>query len=86
MKNEPRDFESARRQAEKQLSRYPWLHSAELHIFGGRWSMQHLPFRFSLVRRLPGNPLGRIAAEDIRDWAAIREWSLAIASQIRPAA
>lgn len=86
VKNESRDFESARQQAEKQLNRYPWLHAAELHIFGGCWSTQNLPFPFSVVRRFPGNPLSKIPAEDIRDWAAIREWSQGIASQIMPAA
>jgi menaquinone-dependent protoporphyrinogen oxidase len=83
---EPKDFESARRQAEKQLGRYPWLQTAELHIFGGRWSAEHLPSPFSLLRRIPGNPVGKIPAEDVRNWAAIREWSLAIAGRITPAA
>jgi menaquinone-dependent protoporphyrinogen oxidase len=85
-RNQPKDFEGALSQAEKQLSRYPWLHPADLHIFGGRWNPQNVPFPFSLMLRLPGNPLGKIPAEDIRDWAAIREWSLGIARRIKPAA
>jgi menaquinone-dependent protoporphyrinogen oxidase len=85
-RNQSKDFEDARRQAEKQLASYPWLHPAELRIFGGRWSMQELPFPFSLMRRIPGNPLSKVPAEDIRDWAAIREWSMGIARRIRPAA
>ena len=73
-------------QAERQLAQYPRLHPADLHVFGGRWSTASLPFPFSLMRRLPGNPMSKIPAQDIRDWAAIREWATEIAKQIRPAA
>src|SRR3954453_9641992 len=34
-RNETKDFDAARSQALKQLSRYPWLHPAELKVFGG---------------------------------------------------
>jgi menaquinone-dependent protoporphyrinogen oxidase len=85
-RNDAKDFEGARSQAETQLRRYPWLKPAELHIFGGRWSTQNLPFPFSLLRRIPGNPMGKIPPADIRDWTAIREWSVGIARGIRPAA
>jgi menaquinone-dependent protoporphyrinogen oxidase len=82
----PEEFEGARKQAERQLGRYPWLRLSELHVFGGRWSATNLPFPFSLIGKIPGNPLHRIPAEDIRDWAAIREWANEIALKIRPAA
>jgi menaquinone-dependent protoporphyrinogen oxidase len=85
-RNDPKDFEGARRQAERQLSHYPRLRPADLHIFGGRWSTASLPFPFNLLRRLPGNPLSKIPQEDIRDWAAIRQWATSIAEQIRRAA
>ena len=85
-RNEPKDFEAARKQAEKQLAQYPRLHPADLHVFGGRWSTASLPFPFSLMKRLPGNPLSKIPADDIRDWAAIRAWATGIAKQISPAA
>jgi len=85
-RRETKDFEAARNQAQKQLTRYPWLRLADLHVFGGRWSTSNLPFPFSLLRRIPGNPLGKIPAEDIRDWAAIREWAAGIARTIKSAA
>ncbi len=85
-RNEPKDFDAARRQAEKQLARYPQIHPADLHVFGGRWSTASLPFPFSILKRLPCNPLNKIPADDIRDWAAIRAWATGIAKQIRPAA
>jgi menaquinone-dependent protoporphyrinogen oxidase len=77
----PQDFEAARNQALKQLSRYPWLHPAELHVFGGRWDPKHMPFPFSLVHRLPAHPLDKIPAMDIRDWAEIREWAAGVVRQ-----
>ena len=85
-RNEAKDFEAARKQAEKQLAAYPRLHPAELHVFGGRWNIANVPFPFSLVWRIPGNPLAKIPAEDIRDWRAIREWAQGIARQFCPAA
>jgi len=83
IRNEPKDFEAARSQAEKQLSHYPWLRPADLRVFGGRWSTAALPFPLSLMLRLPGNPLKKVPAEDIRDWVAIRDWAAAIATQIK---
>jgi menaquinone-dependent protoporphyrinogen oxidase len=85
-RNEPEDFESARMQASKQLLRYGWFHPVDVHIFGGRWSLQGLPFPFSLALHLPGNPLAKIPPSDIRDWAAIHDWTMGIACQIAPAA
>ena len=85
-RNRPEDFEGARKQAERQLGAYSWLSVKDVHIFGGRWSMQNLPFPISLLQRLPGNPLKKIPAEDIRDWPAIRAWGMGVAQQIRTAA
>ena len=79
------EFVGARKQAERQLSRYPWLRIAELRILAGRWSANNLPFPFSLIRHIPGNPLQKIPAEDIRDWAAIREWATEVSRAIRSA-
>lgn len=83
---EPADFEAARKQAAKQLVRYGWFHPVDVHIFGGRWSAQGVPFPFSLALHLPGNPLAKIPISDIRDWSAIHDWTMGIACQIAPAA
>ncbi len=82
----PADFEAARKQAEKQLSRYAWFKPQGMHIFGGRWDPKSLPFPFSLIQRLPMHPLDKIPAVDARDWAGIRDWATGIAEQIKPAA
>lgn len=85
-RTEPADFEAARKQAEKQLGRYGWFHPAGLQIFGGKFDPGHMPFPFSLARHLPKFIVKEIPATDIRDWAAIREWALKVADQIKPAA
>ena len=85
-RTEPADFEAARKQAVRELERYPRLQLADLQIFGGRWDVKLLPFPFSLALRLPFNPLAKVPGSDIRDWNAIHDWSLAIAGQIKSAA
>jgi menaquinone-dependent protoporphyrinogen oxidase len=82
----PGDFEAARHQAVRQLSRYDWFCPADVHVFGGRWNPTTLPFPFSLVMRLPWLPLARIPVADIRDWTEIDGWATGIARQIKPAA
>lgn len=82
--DKPADFDAARTQAGKQLRRYPWFKPAEIHIFGGRWSTASLPFPMSLLTHLPA--MKKIPPADVRDWAAIRTWTLGIAQQIKPAA
>lgn len=83
---EPTDFEAARKQATRQLLRYGWFHPVDVHIFGGRWDVQGVPFPFSLALHLPGNPLAKIPMSDIRDWSAIHDSTMGIACQIAPAA
>jgi menaquinone-dependent protoporphyrinogen oxidase len=82
----PGDFEAARHQAIRQLAPYKWFCPADVHVFGGRWDPRHLPFPFSLVTRLPGHPLDKIPAADVRDWTEIEQWATWIARQVEPAA
>ena len=70
----------------KQFRRYPWFAPAELHVFGGRWDVSSLLFPFSLLRRLPGRPMDKIPASDIRDWTEIEAWANGIARKINPSA
>jgi menaquinone-dependent protoporphyrinogen oxidase len=85
-KDDPKIFEAARGEAEKELGKNPWLHLRELQVFGGKWDPRTMPFPFSLIKLLPMNPIGKVPASDIRDWVAIREWAQAIAPQVKSAA
>lgn len=77
---EAKDFSAAQDQAQRQMSRYPWLHPADLRIFGGRWDPKQLPLPFNLGRRI-SRALDKIPAADIRDWNQIQEWAAKIARQ-----
>jgi len=83
---EAKDFDAARKQAEKQLAKHSWLKPAELQIFGGRLDMRTLRFPFSLLRHMPAFREQAKCAMDVRDWEAIRGWAAGIARQLRTAA
>lgn len=85
-RTDPADFEAARKQAEKQLSRYSWLQLSELKIFAGRWDVTHLTFPFSVMKCLPASLLRKIPSADVRDWIAIRVWAFEIVRRMKPAA
>ena len=75
----------AEEQARKELAKYPWLHAADVRVLGGRFDPHHLklPFPFSLAMKLPGNPMKKVPARDIRDWDFIRRWAGAIAEHVK---
>ena len=82
---EPKNFAAAEEQARKELAKYPWLHAADVRVFGGKFDPHHLnlPFPFSLVMKLPGNPMKKLPTSDIRDWDWIRRWAGAIAEHVK---
>jgi menaquinone-dependent protoporphyrinogen oxidase len=77
-------FASAEEQARKQLAKYPWLHAADVRVLGGKFDPRHLKlaFPFSLAFGLPGNPMRKMPASDIRDWEWIHAWAKAIAEHL----
>ncbi|HEY1575535.1 MAG TPA: flavodoxin domain-containing protein [Terracidiphilus sp.] len=78
---ERKQFAAAEEQARKELRKYPWLRPADMRVLGGKFDPQHLslPFPMSLIMKLPANPMKKLPASDIRDWAWIRRWVEAIA-------
>jgi menaquinone-dependent protoporphyrinogen oxidase len=86
--NDPKHFTAAEEQAHKELAKHSWLHPADVRVLGGKWDPKTMkvPFPFSLVLRLPGNPMSKIPASDIRDWEWIRTWATAIADRLNAAA
>jgi menaquinone-dependent protoporphyrinogen oxidase len=80
--DKPEQFADARNQAEKALAKASWFTPAELHVFGGKFDVNKMPFPMSLLRHLPAFPMRNMPAKDIRDWAAIRAWADGIAGQL----
>lgn len=80
-------FASAEEQTRKQLAKYPWLHTADVRVLGGKFDPQHLKlaFPFNLAFKLPGNPMRKMPVSDIRDWEWIRAWAKAIADHLNAA-
>ena len=65
-----KEWQGARTQLTKELSRYPWLNPVALEVFGGRWDVSKMGFPFAW---LPG--VRRMPLSDARDWEAIRKWA-----------
>lgn len=81
---ERKQFAAAEEQARKELSRHVSLHPADMRVLGGKFDPAHLKLAFpmSLIMKVPGNPLRRLPATDIRDWEWIHRWAQAIAEEI----
>ena len=52
---------------------------------GGSFDPRHLklPFPLNLAMKLPGNPMRKVPASDIRDWDFIRRWAGGIAEYVK---
>jgi menaquinone-dependent protoporphyrinogen oxidase len=59
-----KEFQVAREQLDKALSKYRWLTPVSIEIFGGKIDPNKLHF-----------PYSHMPACDIRDWATIRKWA-----------
>jgi menaquinone-dependent protoporphyrinogen oxidase len=83
--NEGKHFAAAEEQARNELAKYPWLHTADVRVMGGSFDPHHLrlPFPFNLAIKLPGNPMRKAPASDLRDWDFIRRWANAIAEHMK---
>lgn len=85
--NDPKHFAMAGEQARKELGKFPWLHPADVRVFGGKFDPKNLklPFPFNLIMKFPGNPMSRMQPSDIREWDWIRSWAGAIAEHLNAA-
>ena len=81
---ERKQFAAAEEQARKELGKHPSLRPADMRVLGGKFDPAHLNLAFpmSLIMKVPGNPLRKIPATDIRDWEWIHRWAEAIAAEI----
>lgn len=75
-------FIAAEEQARKEIAKYSWLDPVDVRVLGGKFDPRSLPFPFSLLLRLPGNPMSKLPVSDVRDWEWIRTWARAIAERL----
>ncbi len=65
-----KDWTETRQQFDKVLSKFPWLKSTAVELFGGKFDPARLTFPYNLIPALKQMPVN-----DIRDWEAIRDWA-----------
>jgi len=75
-----KEFQGAREQLDKELSKFPWLTPSAIEIFGGKFDPEKLTFPHNLIPALKKMP-----ASDIRVWTVIRTWANDLAVQFQPA-
>ncbi len=66
--SEETEMQEARKQLDKELSKYTWFKPVATQMFVGRLDPTKLHFPFSLT-------MGQVPASDEMDWKAIREWA-----------
>jgi menaquinone-dependent protoporphyrinogen oxidase len=76
-KNE-KDWTGAQMQLQKELAKFSWLSPVSQKIFGGKFDPSKLGFPFSLIPALRKMP-----ASDVRDWTAIRAWTIELAAALQ---
>lgn len=61
------EWKDSQEQLDKELAKFPWLKSAAIKLFGGKYDPALLRFPLNLMA-------GKEPASDIRDWESIRAW------------
>jgi menaquinone-dependent protoporphyrinogen oxidase len=72
-----KEWQDSWAQLNKELSKFPWLTTVALEIFGGKLDPVKLRFPISLFT-------GKVPPSDIRDWTAIRAWADSLAARLQP--
>jgi menaquinone-dependent protoporphyrinogen oxidase len=75
--HDDKEWQDSRTQLDKELAQFPWLRPVALEMFGGKYDPASLRFPINLLA-------GKAPATDIRDWAAIRTWALALLDRLQP--
>lgn len=76
---EESEFSEARKQLGNELAKYPWFAPIDVVVFGGKFDPARLAFPMNMFPALKQMP-----ALDIRDWDAIREWSVRMGEKFSP--
>lgn len=73
------EWQEVRKQLDQELAKFLWLKPAAVEIIGGKFDPAKLHFPYRLIPALRQMP-----PSDLRDWEAIRAWSIGLAVQFRP--
>jgi menaquinone-dependent protoporphyrinogen oxidase len=84
-KPEDADWQECRTVLEKEPAKAPWLRPVAVELFGGKYDPARLRFLDKLISLLPGSPLYKKPASDVRNWTAIRAWADDLAAKLQPA-
>ena len=79
-----KEVQACRKQLEKALSKFPWLHPEAVQLFVGKYDPANLGFLHRLMTKGSASPLHNLPASDNRDWQAIRAWASDLAAAIQP--
>ena len=71
------DWQAIRENFQKELAKFRWFSPLTTEVFGGKFNPNTLTFPHNLIPAMKQMP-----PSDIRDWAAIREWSEGLNSPI----
>jgi menaquinone-dependent protoporphyrinogen oxidase len=69
------EWQGARGQLDKELTKYPWLAPVAIELFGGKYDPTKLRFPDNLIASLPASPIHDMPASDVRDFGVIRAWA-----------
>ena len=69
------EMKGAREQLDKELAKVPSIKPVDVALFAGKFDPKTLRFPDSLLTLMPGTPLYKRPASDVRDWAAVRAWA-----------
>jgi len=81
--DEAQELQAAREQLDKDLLKFPWLKTATVQVFAGKFDPAKLGFPFRLLMALPANPMRQMPFSDARNWPQINDWAAAIASELK---
>lgn len=68
-----KEWQDSQDQLDLALAKFEWFKPRSVQMFGGKYDPTKLRFPLSLMA-------GEVPASDIRDWAAIRSWAVALKS------
>ena len=73
-----KEWQEVHKQLDAELAKFPWLSPVSVELIGGKFDPARLPFPYNLLPALK-----QVPANDLRDWAAIREWANNLPAQLQ---